>query len=429
MYSPTSWMHGTLVTIIGAGQLAARRALGYASSRVAFPATGNLHTERVVAIVRVLLATVSLVAVYYDPTAPAAYVGFTYTLLVLYALYSLWLLALLGSSRPRSRYLFIAIHASDVLAATLLTLFTEGPSSPFFVLFGFTLLTAGYRWGFWETAATGLVSLCLLGLEALLVSGVVGADVVEGVFELNRFIIRCAYLLLLAFAVGYLAEAEKRASTEAAARASVEERARLANELHDSVIQSLIGLRMRMESLQARVEADAAVTGALVDASDILSREVSNLRAVMFALKPIEDGPEELSAALADLVHQFGHSHHVITRFVSTTSDDRVPATVRHEIRRIVREALINVHRHSEARHVVVSLSASSGLWHIVVEDDGRGFDFEGRLAHDELDREAKGPRTIKERVRRLGGRITVESTRRSGARLEIALPRSLIWM
>jgi signal transduction histidine kinase len=171
---------------------------------------------------------------------------------VAYVLYSLLLATTRGSS-SRSRRIVIAIHIGDIVAATVLTLFTEGPSSPFFVLFGFTLLTAGYRWGLWETLSTGLAGVLLLGLEAILISNWLGQNgLVEGQFELNRFILRCTYLLLLAVMVGYLAEQQRRASAEATLRASAEERARVARELHDGVVQSLIGLKMQVTILRSR---------------------------------------------------------------------------------------------------------------------------------------------------------------------------------
>jgi signal transduction histidine kinase len=62
----------------------------------------------------------------------------------------------------------------------------------------------------------------------------------------------------------------------------------------------------------------------------------------------------------------------------------------------------------------------------LTIEDDGRGFDFEGRKTQDELDRMGKGPRIIRQRVRLLGGSLTIESKPGAGALLAIALPLQL---
>jgi signal transduction histidine kinase len=57
------------------------------------------------------------------------------------------------------------------------------------------------------------------------------------------------------------------------------------------------------------------------------------------------------------------------------------------------------------------------------IEDDGKGFPFNGRLTLEEMERTFEGPRVIKERVRALGGELTVESTASQGSRLEIRIP------
>ena len=67
------------------------------------------------------------------------------------------------------------------------------------MFFGFALLAAGFRWGLWGTIWTGAVSALLLGGEAVLVtSSYWPGTLIEGRFELNRFIIRCTYVVLLA---------------------------------------------------------------------------------------------------------------------------------------------------------------------------------------------------------------------------------------
>lgn len=385
------------------------------------------HSERVVASVRLFFATVSLTAIYLDPTTPTRYVSLAYGILIAYALYSLLVLLLTRRSPPRSRRLVIGIHVVDIVVATLLTLFTEGPSSPFFVLFGFTLLAAGYRWGFWETLSTGVASGFLFGVEAILTGSWLRQDgVVEGEFELNRFILRCTYLLLLAVMVGYLAEQERRAHGEAKARASAEERARMARELHDGVVQSLIGLKMQVTILHSRCREGDPTAASLEQIMAMLDREVVELRSLMFQLTPIDREPPELNNLLADLVDDFGRTSNIASTFVSRIDAEEISAAARREIGRIVKEALVNVRKHSGAGRVLVSVATNRTHSHLVIEDDGRGFDFEGRLSGEELERQRKGPRTIRERVRLLGGSLVIDSSPNAGSRVEISLPLNL---
>ena len=103
----------------------------------------------------------------------------------------------------------------------------------------------------------------------------------------------------------------------------------------------------------------------------------------------------------------------------------RLPPRVCRELARIVQEALVNVRKHSSARNVLVRFGWEDGHWRLVVDDDGRGFPFSGRLTQADLDSARRGPLVIKERVRSIGGQLTVESTPGGGARLEITLPQA----
>ena len=91
----------------------------------------------------------------------------------------------------------------------------------------------------------------------------------------------------------------------------------------------------------------------------------------------------------------------------------------------ILHEALVNVRRHSGARNVFVRLTAVNGDCRLSIDDDGCGFPFAGRFSQADLDATRKGPLVIKERVRLLGGELTIESDPGRGARLEIAVPIS----
>jgi len=84
----------------------------------------------------------------------------------------------------------------------------------------------------------------------------------------------------------------------------------------------------------------------------------------------------------------------------------------------------VNVRKHSGARHVLVRFAAQDGTWRLVIDDDGHGFDFSGRLSQAELDAARKGPLVIKERVRSIGGELAIESHPGQGTRLEITLPQ-----
>ncbi len=210
------------------------------------------------------------------------------------------------------------------------------------------------------------------------------------------------------------------------ARAGALERARVAQELHDGVIQSLIALEMQFDVLRRRsAEESATVAEEIGRLQRLLHQEILNVRELMQQMKPMELDPQRLLEFLADTVDRFQRDTGIAARFVSELDDVRLPPRVCRELARIVQEALVNVRKHSSARNVLVRFGWENGHWRLVVDDDGHGFPFSGRLTQAELDSARRGPLVIKERVRSIGGELTVESTPGGGARLEITLPQA----
>lgn len=181
---------------------------------------GARRREQTLAAARAFLGLAALVAVWLDPTNPARYARLAYLLLAGYATLALAVLAWarLGCPELVSRFAS-TIHVLDLCFAAALTLFTEGPNSPFFVLFVFPLLAAAYRWGLWATMATAVGGIGLLVLEAVLIAagsqwqGSFG----DRQFELNRLLIRAAHLLIVGVLAGYLGERQRAARIENAA--------------------------------------------------------------------------------------------------------------------------------------------------------------------------------------------------------------------
>ncbi len=207
-------------------------------------------------------------------------------------------------------------------------------------------------------------------------------------------------------------------------RAGAMERARVARELHDTAIQSLISIEMRIDVLR-RLATDAPhVVAELEHIQNLLRQEVLNLRELMQTMRPIEIGPHQFLDFIAQLVERFSRDTGVEARFVSELHEVTMPAATCRELARVVQEGLVNIRKHSGARSAVVSFGAQNGSWKLVINDDGQGFPFGGRFRLAELDDLRRGPTVIKERVRAVGGDLLIESTPGRGSRLEIIVPQ-----
>jgi signal transduction histidine kinase len=206
------------------------------------------------------------------------------------------------------------------------------------------------------------------------------------------------------------------------ARAGAAERARVARELHDGAIQALFGIEMKIEAIRRQANLPpAAVDTELAQIQELVRSEVLALRELMQALRPTElDSSDQLPDVLAGLVERFRRDTGISARFIPAVTRISVSPQKAIEIVRMVQEALVNVRKHSEAKNVLVRLSVDHGVCSLVVEDDGRGFDFDGRLSARELDDRRLGPAIIKERARIAGAALTIDSTPGSGSRLEL---------
>ena len=560
--------------------------------------------ERVLAIARVVLASCALLAIYIDPTQPTSFPRLAYAMLTGYLVYSLAIFACVRLKAAIPARFPVVVHGFDLLWPPVIGLFTEGPSTPFFVFFVFVLLAAAYRWRFRETLATAAVSVALIVISAALISH--GGLPVPDVVDPGWLVMRVSYLLLMGFLLGFLAEDQKenQAQTEAVARmlravrvelglrrnlhivaqellrifgahrllllvrgedaaraylweatpgdgrrstltvseltprnaqtylfdapgatwfikrqgnggativrtldahgrstgkvedrsaptlhfdeipfeymlavefrvskewsgrlflldphtrwnpekdmrllsslfsqvapvlygvylqgelrfqAGAIERTRVARELHDGVIQSLIGVEMELEALRRGAGDTAQITGSLSHIQRVLRQEVVSLRELLQQMKPIDLGPENLLDFMASTIDRFQQEVGIAARFHSELEEVSLPPRTCHEIARILQEALVNIRKHSGARNVLVRLGSENGHWLLEITDDGCGFGFAGTVLSSQPDAARKAPVILSERVRSLHGELAIESTPGRGARLTITFPR-----
>ena len=207
-------------------------------------------------------------------------------------------------------------------------------------------------------------------------------------------------------------------------RAAAVERARVSRELHDGVVQSLHAIAFRLYALRTRpASSEPEREQELLEVQQLVQNEAANVRHLIQQLEPLDFDPRHLVDFLSGMVTRYRQDTGIGAQFVCDTPQVSLPPGTCREIAGIVREALANVRRHSGAQHVLVRLARQHGGWMLTVEDDGRGFEFSGRLTHAELDENRRGPLVIKQRVRAIEGELTIISKAGQGARLEIKVP------
>ncbi len=172
--------------------------------------SSHSRAERLIAGGRVGLAAFSLLALYLDPSEPARYARIAYALLTAYVVYAILLFDLLWVLRKLPSWWKVATHIFDLAAFLVFLYFTEGPNSPFFVYFTFSLACAALRWQWRGTLWTAAVTIpAFLGLGYY-----VGEVLRDPAFQLNRFIVRSAYIVVVTALLGYLGTYRERLQAE-----------------------------------------------------------------------------------------------------------------------------------------------------------------------------------------------------------------------
>ena len=206
--------------------------------------------------------------------------------------------------------------------------------------------------------------------------------------------------------------------------AALEERHRIARDLHDSVSQSLFSLTLHTRTAElalarAGLDPDSDLGRPLQQVSELTRGALAEMRALIFELRPGALAEEGLGAALAK------HSAAVTAREGLEISvqapEERLALTVEQEehLYRLAQEALHNAVKHAQANHAWVELAAGDGAVVLIVRDDGVGFDpAEPHPGHFGLE-------TMRERASRIGAELSLDSAPGRGTRVRVQVPAS----
>lgn len=208
----------------------------------------------------------------------------------------------------------------------------------------------------------------------------------------------------------------RRAQGELARLEVLEERERIAKELHDGVIQSLFAVGMGLQGIGGLAD-EPEVVRRIEGAVEEIDGAIRDLRNYIFGLRPGVLADRQLDGAIGRLCDELAERSGIVT--VADVDPDTAAslASRASDVVQIVREALSNVGRHAEAATCRVSLRSSSAGPVLEIDDDGRGFD-PGR------DPEGLGLGNLRARVEALRGTLEIESGPRSGTLVRVRLPR-----
>jgi len=196
-----------------------------------------------------------------------------------------------------------------------------------------------------------------------------------------------------------------------------EERRRLSRELHDELGQLLTAVNAYLWLIEKEAPEElVALRARTGEARRLVSKTLAQMRELSQLLRPSVLDDLGLVPSLDSHLKAFAERHQIATSFHAEGLPERLPAEIETALYRIAQEALTNVAKHSQARHVRVVLALEGRSLRLEITDDGQGL----RLRPDGAGR-GTGLVGIRERVHALGGSLTVASS--SGVRLRVSVP------
>lgn len=329
------------------------------------------------------------------------------------------------------------IQALTFFLAVLLSGYLSRIYQPYMMLlFGFYGLSFGVLRLRWAVSVVVLVSVTAIWvftgfqpgwqretglLVAFTMAGIF--DIVLGfwintIIRLNRE--RLRMIEDLEAAHSELSKAERQAGV-------VQERQRLAGEIHDTLAQGFTSIVLHLEAADEALESDAGAARQHLDRARQTARDnLAEARRLVWALRPEVLGSQPFAQALERVVRRWSQENNTPAGVEITGVQQPLSSPLEVVLLRAAQEALENVRKHARAAQVNLTLSYMEDQVSLDVHDDGVGFDTAslptGQVASDQS---GFGLRGMRERIKALGGQVIVESAPGEGTTLVIVLPIS----
>jgi signal transduction histidine kinase len=214
--------------------------------------------------------------------------------------------------------------------------------------------------------------------------------------------------------------ASRSAPATKADHVRLEERKRIAQELHDTLLQTFMSASLHLGAALYEFDSECPIRPRLTRILEIMRQGIEEGRNAIHCLRSADACPTNLAAALSRVPQEAGAGPNVDFRLTVTGRPVRLPAAVEHDIYRIGKEALLNAFHHSGAERVEVSLDYSGGGLQMRIRDNGRGID--AHMLENGCDGHW-GLAGMRERAARIGGQLRILGGATSGAEVHLLMP------
>jgi signal transduction histidine kinase len=271
--------------------------------------------------------------------------------------------------------------------------------------------------GWWPRAHPSMASF--LGVPITSPAGVLGAIYLTDKEGADEFTEDDERLIEMLAAHAAIAIENARLYERGRELSTIEERNRLARDLHDSVVQKLFGIVLASQSAATLFDRDTEAARGQLDRLQELTREaIAELRSLIFQLRPADVESDGLAAALAKHVDVLRRVHPQAID-LEAAGEPRLRPGIDEEVFRIAQEAVHNALKHAAASRLELKLDERRELLTLSVSDDGVGFD-PGDAAHRSR---RLGLTSMEERARAIGAELRIESALGAGTTIGLEVP------
>ncbi|GAB6157728.1 sensor histidine kinase [Desulfotomaculum varum] len=206
-------------------------------------------------------------------------------------------------------------------------------------------------------------------------------------------------------------------------RAQEEERKRVAREIHDGPAQSMANIVMRAEFCLKLLEINPGlVRGELLSLQQLVRQSLQDVRKIIFDLRPMVLDDLGLIPAIKRYLEDYKTQNNIQVEFVLIGKEQRFDTSLEVAAFRIIQEALTNIKKHANARHVVIKMELIPKRLNVYIKDDGCGFCMETHKPRGDGS-SGYGLLGMKERIQLLKGSLTISSTLGKGTEVSFWLP------
>ncbi|TMA10139.1 MAG: sensor histidine kinase [Deltaproteobacteria bacterium] len=370
--------------------------------------------ERMLAWLRLGFSVVAILVIELNPETTPRLELLSDISLYSFFFYSLAVLYLTGSRRVDFRKMGLATTCLDLTWISLLVLSTARSVTPFFPYYLFPVITASSRYG----TKGGLIT-ALIGV--MVYWSVRFSSLWEAPLSVDLLVIRSIYLVTLAYIFGFVSDFERKQnekllalSKTAQEAATLEERRRIARELHDGLLQTLASLGLRLETCRKHLlESPKELAQEIELMEDAARRSMDEIRQFLLGKGTRGFLPGTLMERLREDIRFLRDGLGLRIILESDPEDATLPPGIEEQVYYVLREGLMNIARHSHASRAELRLKGINGEVLASISDDGVGFD-PSKLG----DTDGFGLISMKERIEKLGGNLSIETAPAKGTRI-----------